>query len=233
MIEISNFFVGYSKNLPILGNVNLTIFKNKVVGIKGMNGCGKSTLLKGILGIIPYRMGKVVLFEKDISNWNYNEISNLGYVGYLPQRERIFKNLTVKENLDIAQYFRKSTNSKYNQDSILLSSYFKELKIHLNQSASILSGGQSLLLAIACLMNYDPPILILDEPTDSLDTEKRTQIVQILENWKNEGKAVLIVEQDQEILSSISDEIYEITDVYNYSSYSDEIKFPYTLIKKL
>jgi len=206
MLEVKNISVGYSKNVMIIENVSFSLIKGKILGIIGKNGAGKSTLLKGLLGLAPYRMGEVFLFDKDISNHSSEQIAKSGFIGYLPQRDRIFQNLTVYENILIPCFGKKNIKRK-DVDQIFTREIFKDLLNYKNTSASYLSGGQTLLLGLACLTLYNTPIYVLDEPSDGLDYNKKNKLVEILNEFRTQGKGIIMVEQNIEILKEINADI--------------------------
>jgi branched-chain amino acid transport system ATP-binding protein len=200
MLKVQNISTGYSKNMTIIENVNFSLSEGKILGIIGNNGCGKSTLLKSLLGLAPYRTGKICLFDKDISNYSSEQIATSGQIGYLPQRDRIFQNLTVYENVLIPCFEKKNIKRK-DADQIFNREIFNDLLNFKNASASYLSGGQTLLLALACLVLFDPPILFLDEPSDGLDYNKKNKLVELLNELRSQKKGIVMVEQNIDILN--------------------------------
>ncbi|PKP35421.1 MAG: hypothetical protein CVU00_02375 [Bacteroidetes bacterium HGW-Bacteroidetes-17] len=212
MIEVQNISAGYSKNLTIFENVSFSLTEGKILGIIGKNGCGKSTFLKSLLGLTPYRDGKVSLFGKDISNYSAEQISKLGLIGYLPQRERIFPNLSVYENLLIPCFGKKNLN-RTDVDHVFDKEIFNDLFAFKKTSASYLSGGQSLLLALACLIIFDPPIFVLDEPSDGLDYHKKDKLVELLQYLRGLNKGIIMVEQNVNILQELNADILHVEGV--------------------
>lgn len=209
MLEAQNISAGYSKNMTIIENVSFTLSEGEIIGIIGKNGCGKSTLLKSMLGLAPYRSGREILFGMDISSYSAEHIAKTGLIGYLPQRDRIFQNLTVYENI-LIPYFGKNTKNRKEIDQILDREIFKDLLEFKNTSASYLSGGQSLILALACLVLFDPKIFILDEPSDGLDYNKKNKLVELLNELKTKGKGIIMVEQNIEILQELNSGIFTV-----------------------
>jgi branched-chain amino acid transport system ATP-binding protein len=212
MLSIRNISAGYSKNLTIIRNVSFELTEGEILGIIGKNGCGKSTLLKALLGLAPYRTGKIFLFDKDISNSSSEHIAKTGLIGYLPQRDRIFQNLSVYENV-LIPYFGKKKIHRKGADQIFTKEIFGDLLHYKNTCASFLSGGQALLLALACLVLYDPPIFYLDEPSDGLDNNKKTKLIELLNELRELKKGIIMVEQNVEILNELNSDIYSIEEI--------------------
>jgi len=233
LLQIKNYSVGYySIHYPIIGDINFSLNKGDIIGLTGRNGCGKSSLLKGILGLTPYRKGNVILKNKFIEFYNWAQIAKLGMFGYLPQRDRIFLDLTVKENLSVPHY-NKISNYNRKIEQILKEPLFVDLFPRLNENASLLSGGQKLILALACLTLFDPPILFLDEPSDGLDKNNQNNLIKLLNKYRSNGKSIIIAEQNLDILNQLGASIYAIEPVNSSLVVTDESEsFPNTLIKK-
>ncbi|TAL67952.1 MAG: ATP-binding cassette domain-containing protein [Bacteroidetes bacterium] len=217
MIKIKDFSAGYFKNTPIIGGVSMDVQQGTIAGIKGKNGSGKSTLVKGILGLTPYKSGTVLMNNVNIIDWDCYKIGFSGFVGYLPQRNRIFTNLTTIDNLNLSLHYSESKYKNEKFKFVLSSNFFSNLKEYLNHSASVLSGGQSLILALSCLIIYDPLIFILDEPSDGLDNKKIQDFISILKILREENKTIVLVEQNQELLSNLSNIIYDVRGITKYN----------------
>lgn len=194
----------------ILNNISFDIKQGEFVCIYGKSGCGKSTLLN-IIGLLDsFDSGKIEMFGKDIHNLFEYQKRNLirTKIGYLFQNFALIDTETVLYNLMIAMKYTKYTKSekiKRISDSLAavnLSGYEKKL-------IYTLSGGEQQRVAVARLMLKPSEIILADEPTGSLDSENRNEIITLLKRLNNDGKTVVIVSHDEYIVK-MADRIIEI-----------------------
>ena len=194
----------------ILNNISFDIKQGEFVCIYGKSGCGKSTLLN-IIGLLDsFDSGKIEMFGKDIHNLFEYQKRNLirTKIGYLFQNFALIDTETVLYNLMIAMKYTKYTKSekiKRISDSLAavnLSGYEKKL-------IYTLSGGEQQRVAVARLMLKPSEIILADEPTGSLDSENRNEIITLLKRLNNDGKTVIIVSHDEYVVK-MADRIIEI-----------------------
>jgi len=204
MLKIENYTAGYTASNYLFQEISLELLPGQVTGIKGTNGCGKSTFIKGIINLTPVKKGVILLNELDISDWKTTKIFQTKQVGYLSQRERIFAHLTVSENIKMYLYYSKSKHLPETDISKIL---FSIIESKQNFLASTLSGGEQLILGLYCLEILNPDLLLLDEPSDSLDNNFKTILIDLISYWKMKGKSILLVEQNLEILNLVSNNI--------------------------
>jgi len=204
VLKIDNYTAGYTGSHYLFQEISLEIPPKHVVGIKGTNGCGKSTFIKGLINIAPVKKGTVLLNGIDISNWKTEKIFQTKKIGYLSQRDRIFGHLTVSENIRMYRYY---SQHKKKPDSEISKKIFTIIESKQNFLASTLSGGEQLILALYCLEILNPDILLLDEPSDSLDSNFKTVLIDLINDWKESGKSILLVEQNLEILNIMKNNI--------------------------
>ena len=201
MLEIKNIHCAYEK-VKVLHGVSLSVLPGKILCVMGRNGAGKTTILKSIMGLVRTSSGSINLTGEDISQLPAHEIPRLG-LGYIPQGRRLFSELTVSENLEIGLMTRGS-NSQI-RDQVL--QIFPRLNERLNQQAQTLSGGEQQMLATARALCIEPSILLLDEPTEGLQPSIIEQIRQVIIRMKNEGVAVILVEQRVEAVLALGDNV--------------------------
>jgi len=204
MLKIENYTAGYTNSNFLFQEISLEIQSGHAVGIKGTNGCGKSTFIKGIINLAPIKKGTVFLNGIDISKWETAKIFQTKQIGYLSQRDRIFGHLTVSENIQMYRYY---SQDKKLPDSDISKELFAIIESKQNFLASTLSGGEQLILALYCLEILNPDILLLDEPSDSLDVNFKTILIDLISYWKVSDKAILLIEQNLEILNIITNNI--------------------------
>ena len=199
---------GYGKKI-ILRNINLNIKRESIVSFIGPNGAGKSTLLKALMGIVATPKGKIVLNEKEISTISVEQRVQAG-IAFVPQGNRVFTELTVRENLEVGAYLRndkKKIKSVYDEIVTL----FPNLKDRFNQNAGVLSGGEKQQLALARALMIEPGILLLDEPSLGLSPKNVAVAFNLIEYInKNRGTTILIVEQKVHEVLKISHHVYAL-----------------------
>ena len=147
----------------ILQGVDVLVPRKSITTILGRNGAGKTTTIKTILGLTPPREGRVIFDGREIQGMHSFDIANLG-IGFVPENRAIFRDLSVEENLKIAE--RKKGDYARNQDMIF--SLFPDLKRLISLSGNNLSGGQQQMLAIARALVADNRLLLIDEPSEGL-----------------------------------------------------------------
>ena len=197
----------YYRKSHILHGVSLHVGSGEVVGLLGRNGVGKSTTLKTIMGLIHPARGKVLFAGKPVTNLPAHKLARLG-VGYVPEDRRIFRLLTVMENLRTGLDRHGMTEAR--KKALLEKVYgsFPVLAERRNQAGGTLSGGEQQMLAIARAMMLEPKIILLDEPTEGLMPRMVSQIRDIIDALHREGVAILLVEQNVPLTLEACQRIY-------------------------
>ncbi len=201
MLEVSDLHCAYG-NVNILQGVSLSVTAGEILCLMGRNGAGKTTTLKCIMGLVQSSSGSVMLDGLDISQLPAHKIPGLG-IGYIPQGRRLFSELTVAENLEIGLMTRNSGRNIREQ----VLEIFPRLRERMDQTAQTLSGGEQQMLATARALCLEPAILLLDEPTEGLQPSMIEQIRQVIISMKNEGAAVILVEQRLDAVLSIANRV--------------------------
>jgi len=189
----------------ILQGVSVAVPKGSITALLGRNGAGKTTTLKSILGLNKPRQGKVVLEGREIQGMRSFDIASLG-IGYVPEHRAIFRDLTVEENLKIAE--RKKGEYLRKQEFIF--SLFPDLKRLISLSGTNLSGGQQQMLAIARALIAENRLLLIDEPSEGLAPVLIEQLMQAIRQLSEETTIVL-VEQNFLVASQLA-EFYVIVE---------------------
>jgi branched-chain amino acid transport system ATP-binding protein len=194
LVKVVDIHTYYGKS-HILHGVSLEVGRGEVVGLLGRNGVGKTTTLKAIMGLVPPREGSVLLEGAPISSLPPHRVARLG-VGYVPEDRRIFRLLTVAENLRTG--LDRTGVDKARKARLLdkVYAFFPVLAERRSQAGGTLSGGEQQMLAIARAMMLEPKIMLLDEPTEGLMPRMVSQIGAIIDVLRQEGVAVLLVEQN-------------------------------------
>ena len=186
----------------ILKDVDIDIYPGEMVSLLGGNASGKTTTLKTILGYVKPTQGTVTLNGEEVNEWSTAERVGSG-VTMVPENRRLFKRMTVKENLEIGAYLRPKDDLSDDYDKIF--ELFPRVKERLSQKAGTLSGGEQQMLAIARALLAEPELLIMDEPSLGLAPMLIEQIRDIVVDINKQGVSVLLIEQNAMMALSIAD----------------------------
>jgi branched-chain amino acid transport system ATP-binding protein len=201
LLEVANLNTNYGK-ISILRDVSLTVGAGEVVALLGLNGAGKTTTLRSILGLTPPRSGSIRFEGVEISKVPPYRIARLG-VGYVPEGRRMFKDLTMLENLQLAE------NGRAGDWTIarVLKQLPKLAELR-TRKAGRLSGGEQEMLAIGRALVSNPRLLLVDEPSQGLAPLVVEDVYRILGDLKAHGVAILLVEQNALLALKIADRAY-------------------------
>jgi branched-chain amino acid transport system ATP-binding protein len=183
----------------ILQGVSVRVPKGSITALLGRNGAGKTTTLKSILGLTPPRQGKVLFEGHEIQGMRSFNIASLG-LGFVPEHRAIFRDLSVEENLKIAE--RRKGDYARKQEFIF--SLFPDLKRLINLSGTNLSGGQQQMLAIARALVADNHLLLIDEPSEGLAPVLIEQLIKAIQQLSAES-TVILVEQNFLVASQLAE----------------------------
>jgi len=206
LVRVEDLHTYYGKS-HILHGVSLHVGPGEVVGLLGRNGVGKSTTLKTIMGLVQPRQGKVLFDGNVITGLAPHKLARLG-IGYVPEDRRIFRLLTVMENLRTGLDRHGMTEEKKQALLDKAFTFFPVLAERRKQAGGTLSGGEQQMLAIARAMMLEPKIILLDEPTEGLMPRMVSQIGQIIDVLHREGVAILLVEQNVPLTLEASQRVY-------------------------
>ncbi|MBM3218034.1 MAG: ABC transporter ATP-binding protein [Candidatus Rokubacteria bacterium] len=206
MLTLEGVHTFYAKS-HILHGVSLEVRPGEVVGLLGRNGVGKSTTLKTIMGLVTPSEGTITFEGKAIAGVPPYRLARMG-IGYVPEDRRIFKLLSVLENLRTGLDRPEVTAAR--REALLDKIYasFPILRERRDQAGGTLSGGEQQMLAIARAMMLEPRIILLDEPTEGLMPRMVEQIRHIIEVLHREKVAILLVEQNVPLTLGVSDRVY-------------------------
>jgi len=205
MLRIQDLKSGYNE-IEVLHKLDLSVGVGEIVALIGPNGAGKSTILKSIFSLADIYDGKIIFKDKDITSLKTHELIELG-VSFVPQGRQVFTNMTVLENLQMGAYVI-NDQEVIDRNINDIFQKFPILKEKHGELAGNLSGGQQQLLAIARALIQNPQLLLLDEPSLGLSPKIMKEIFEKIIEIKNEGVAILIVEQNAKQAVNIADKIY-------------------------
>jgi branched-chain amino acid transport system ATP-binding protein len=206
MLALRDVHTYYGKS-HILHGVTIDVAPGEVVGLLGRNGVGKSTTLKTIAGLVRPAQGRVEFESRDISGWPPHRLPPLG-IAWVPEDRRIFRLLTVLENLRTGLDRPGVTERRRTELLEKVYQHFPVLRERRNQAGGTLSGGEQQMLAIARAMMLEPKIILLDEPTEGLMPRMVSQIREIIHVLHGEGVAILLVEQNVPLTLEVSSRVY-------------------------
>jgi branched-chain amino acid transport system ATP-binding protein len=187
----------------VLFDVSLEVAGGEVVALLGPNGAGKTTLLRSVLGLTPARRGTVRFDGRDVTQAPTHEIARAG-VGWVPDDRRIFPTLTVARNLSIA---RKKTRFRAWREKECFE-IFSALEYLLHRECENLSGGEMQMVAISRALLGSPGLVLFDEPSQGLAPKVVQDVMKTIARLKDEGIAVLLVEQNVQSALAAADTVY-------------------------
>ncbi len=200
MLEIENVHVYYGK-IHALKGISLQVKEGEIVAVLGNNGAGKTTTLKTVSGLLRPREGTVRLMGEALNDLPAHRIVERG-IGHVPEGRRIFKRLTVLENLEMGAYARRDGGVGTDLERVY--ALFPRLKERRTQVAGTLSGGEQQMLAIARALMAQPKLLLLDEPSMGLSPILLEQIFDTIRDINRQGTTILLVEQNAFMALSIA-----------------------------
>lgn len=205
LLTVENVHVNFG-GVKALNGANIEIGEGEIVALMGPNGAGKSTVLKAIFGLVNRESGKV-FWRGDAIDFKPHEIVELG-ISFVPQGKRVFKNLTVYENVEIGGHGIKSKAVLRDRIEEALD-IFPALRAKLKQKAGQLSGGQQQMVALARGLVTDPKLLLLDEPSLGLAPKIVKEVFEkIKEINEKRGTSIVVVEHNIKSLLEVTDRAY-------------------------
>lgn len=194
LLEFKDIKTGYG-DTEILHGISGGVRKGEALGIFGRNGVGKTTLSRALTGEIPLYSGEITLAGKPISRSASFERRRRG-ISYMPQTNMVFDNLTVRENLSLA-------NSKTSAESYF--KVFPRLAERLDQQAGSMSGGERKILSFVRVMLEETEVVILDEPSEGVQPENIMNMQNCILDKQNAGVSIVLVEQNLSMLMDVAD----------------------------
>jgi branched-chain amino acid transport system ATP-binding protein len=202
ILTLEDVVAGYGK-MTILNGMTAQIVESSITTVIGPNGAGKSTMFKAIFGLLPIRTGKVSFLGRETTNFPPSKMLDAGVV-YIPQGRNIFPELSVLHNLELGgTALARPADLADRIDSIM--QRFPMLKEKATVQASTLSGGQQKILEIARGLLLDPKLVLIDEPSIGLSPIIVQDVFSILQDLRQKGVTILLVEQNAKQALQISD----------------------------
>ena len=201
LIEARGLHAHYGES-HVLRGVSLAIGAGESIGLLGRNGMGKTTLIRALLGLTPASAGKVLVHGRDCTREAPHRIARMG-IAYVPEGRGIFPNLSVRENLKLAEQPARGNRSGWDYERVL--DAFPRLKERLGSGGQQLSGGEQQMLAIGRALMMNPDVLILDEATEGLAPLIVREIWRIIGEIRQSGIASLLVDRNYRLVLANTD----------------------------
>jgi branched-chain amino acid transport system ATP-binding protein len=195
----------YYGDSHVLHRVSLRLGEGRLLGLLGRNGAGKSTCMSVVVGWLPSRRGSIAVYGTPVAGRAPEAIAALG-VALVPQGRRVFRSLTVRENLAVA------ARKPRGKDAVLwtidrVCATFPRLSERREQYAGHLSGGEQQMLAIGRALMGNPRVLLMDEPSEGLAPQIVAEVMATIRQLKQHGLSIVLVEQNARLVLGVADDI--------------------------
>ena len=209
VLQVENLVLGYERYDAVKG-ISLHVNAGSVVTLIGANGAGKTTTLRGLSGLVRARSGRILFNGDNITALPAYKIARAG-ITQVPEGRQIYAGMSISENLALGAYMDTNRNRVAQRREHVLG-LFPRLRERLGQSAGLLSGGEQQMLAMGMALMADPKLLLLDEPSMGLAPLFIEEIFRIIATLKQEGRTILLVEQNASAALEIADYAYVLED---------------------
>ena len=203
-LEVKDLSAGYDR-ARVLFDLALEARAGEVVALLGANGAGKSTTLKAIMGLLPPSSGEILFNGRALRGLEPYEIARLG-LGYVPEDRRIFTDLTVAENIEVARQAPRAGAPIWNEERLV--SLFPALAGLRDRRGGRMSGGEQQMLCIARTLAGNPTAVLLDEPSEGLAPLVVEQVARAILEIKRAGVTILLAEQSRHFAGRVADRCY-------------------------
>ena len=194
----------YYGDSHVLHRIGFTLEAGRLLGLLGRNGAGKTTCMATIMGFLRPRRGAISLFGEPVAGLAPETIARKG-ICLVPQGRRVFRSLTVRENLAVAAQTRSESGKPWSIDRVF--ALFPRLKERHAQYAGSLSGGEQQMLAIGRALMANPRVLLMDEPSEGLAPQIVADVGRTIARLKSDGLSIVLVEQNIKLVLDLADHI--------------------------
>tara|TARA_B100001013_G_scaffold84385_1_gene46148 strand:- start:1242 stop:1946 length:705 start_codon:yes stop_codon:yes gene_type:complete len=205
MLELNNLTAGYG-SFQALFSVNLEVKEGEAIAVIGPNGAGKTTLLRTISGMLPVQSGNLSMEGTSLKDVPPYRIIDFG-IAHVPENRRLFSSMSIEDNLRMGA-FTPNARPHFEERLDFIFNLFPRLKERRSQIAGTLSGGEQQMCAIGRALMSSPKLLLMDEPSAGLAPVIVNQVFQLVQQIRDQGLTVLIVEQNIEQVLQIVDRAY-------------------------
>jgi branched-chain amino acid transport system ATP-binding protein len=202
ILTVEDIYTAYGLSQVLFG-VSIEVKRGECVCLLGRNGVGKTTTMRSIIGLTPPTRGRVVWKGRDVTGRAPYQIARAG-IGFIPEDRRIFAELTVWENLDVAT--RGSRDGGWTVERVF--DLFPKLRELVGRQGGFLSGGEQQMLTIARTLMGNPELLLLDEPSEGLAPLVVLHLKEQIARLKRDGLTILLAEQNVDFSLDLADRVY-------------------------
>jgi branched-chain amino acid transport system ATP-binding protein len=203
LLAVEDLHTAYGLSRVLFG-ISLEIARGECVCLLGRNGVGKTTTIRSVMGLVRPTRGRVLWKGTDIAGWSAHRVARAG-IGFVPEDRRIFAELTVWENLDVAA---RAARRPGHWDSATVYDLFPKLAELRNRQGGFLSGGEQQMLTIARTLMGNPELLLLDEPSEGLAPLVVETLLENIRALKQQGLTILLAEQGVEFSLALAERVY-------------------------
>jgi len=203
LLEVHDIHAAYGSSRVLFG-ISLEVAQGECVCLLGRNGMGKTTTMRAIMGLTPPSAGRVVWKGQDIAGWPPFRIARAG-IGFVPEDRRIFAELSVLENLEVA---RQAAGRPGRWTIGAVFALFPKLADLVNRQGGYLSGGEQQMLTIGRTLMGNPELLLLDEPSEGLAPLVVENLLERIGGLKRDGLTILLAEQGVDFSLTLADRVY-------------------------
>ena len=203
LLDVHDIHAAYGSSRVLFG-ITLEVAQGECVCLLGRNGMGKTTTMRAIMGMTPPSAGRVVWKGQDIAGWPPFRIARAG-IGFVPEDRRIFAELSVLENLEVAGQAA-GRPGRWNINAVF--ALFPKLSELANRHGGYLSGGEQQMLTIGRTLMGNPELLLLDEPSEGLAPLVVENMLEQVSRLKREGLTILLAEQGVDFSLALADRVY-------------------------
>ncbi len=203
VLRVQNLVAGYGQSI-VIHEVSLAVEQGEVVSLLGRNGAGKTTTLRAIMGLTPPRAGTITFRDTEIQGRPPFQIARRG-IGFVPDDRRIFPDLTVQENLELARRVS-GRSGRWTVERVC--ELFPVLARLLGHKGNHLSGGEQKMLAIGRALMQNPELLLLDEPIEGLAPLVVKHLEEVLRQIREAGVTILLADQNVKFCRRVADRGY-------------------------
>jgi branched-chain amino acid transport system ATP-binding protein len=202
ILVVEDVYTSYGLSQVLFG-VSLHVARGECVCLLGRNGVGKTTTMRSIMGLTAPHRGRIEWKGRDIAGWAPWDVAQAG-IGFVPEDRRIFADLTVWENLDVAS--RRRAGGAFTIERVF--DLFPKLRELVGRQGGFLSGGEQQMLTIGRTLMGNPDLLLLDEPSEGLAPLVVEHLKEQIARLKSEGLTILLAEQNVEFCLALADRVY-------------------------
>jgi branched-chain amino acid transport system ATP-binding protein len=229
LLELDDIHAAYGLSRVLFG-ISLEVQEGECVCLLGRNGVGKTTTMRAVMGLTPPSAGRVKFKSRDITGWPAYRVARAG-IGLVPEDRRIFAELSVWENLDVAQRAA-GRPGRWTIDGVL--ELFPMLDKLRDRQGGYLSGGEQQMLTIARTLTGNPELLLLDEPSEGLAPLVVDALLAKVGELKSQGLTILLAEQGVDFSLALADRVYVLEKgTVRYSGAASALKADRELLNKL